>query len=64
MTTVLLVIMVALVAVNGRKVVDLTHTLDKDAPKYSVKSFDVKDMTYYKRTKVLEKNINSDTWYV
>lgn len=54
------VLVAVLFSVESRKIVDLTHTLDKDAPHWPFRSV-TKDFVYYNMSPVL-KQYFGDMW--
>jgi hypothetical protein len=48
-------------AIDGRKMIDLTHTFDKDAPKYPLTWLGAENFTYYRLTPLL-KRYYDDMW--
>lgn len=51
---------------EGRRVYDLTHTLDSDAPKYPVRAFDsnMPDFEYFKSTSLYADYHTEEMWLV
>ena len=47
--------------IDGRMMVDLTHTFDQDAPKYPVTPFGLEKLDYYKLTPVIKRYFG-DMW--
>ncbi|KAL4239755.1 hypothetical protein ACF0H5_000558 [Mactra antiquata] len=59
--TILVVLMFMLGMTYGRKMVDLTHTLDENAPKYPLSYFGLTNFTYYNVKTIAEEYIG-DMW--
>lgn len=59
--TFLVLVLISVVA--GRTVVDLTHTLDKDAPKYPLRGIaDVNEFNYFKENTIFENYTKTGMW--
>ena len=52
-----------LISAYSRKVVDLTHTFDQNAPKYPLTLYGIKKMTYFNMT-TLFNGYNGEMWWV
>ena len=55
------VLVAVLFSAESRKIVDLTHTFDKDAPHYPLNSFGITNFVYYNMTPVLNQYFG-DMW--
>lgn len=64
MLAVLVTVLHVLDLSSGRRVYDLTHTLDENAPKYPLQQFGVPPFNYYGSKSLIAKYLAEAMWYV